>query len=59
MLKIRALKIIISTDKGIYGTPLLKFSDSLTIIKGFNTTGKSTLFQFILFRLRRAYWRKK
>lgn len=51
MLKIRALKITINTDQGVYGTPLLQFSDSLTIIKGFNSTGKSTLFQAILFCL--------
>jgi chaperonin cofactor prefoldin len=51
MLKIRALKITINTDKGIYGTPLLRFSDNLTIVKGFNSTGKSTLFQSILYGL--------
>lgn len=51
MLKIRALQITINTDKGIYGTPLLRFSDSLTIVKGFNSTGKSTLFQSILYGL--------
>ncbi|WP_288369554.1 hypothetical protein [uncultured Algoriphagus sp.] len=51
MLRIRALKINITTDKGPYGTPLLRFSDGLTIIKGFNSTGKSTLFQSILYCL--------
>ncbi len=51
MLKIKALKITINTDKGVYGTPLLSFSDSLTIIKGFNSTGKSTLFQSIIYCL--------
>lgn len=51
MLKIKALKISISTDKGIYGTPLIQFNDGLTIIKGFNSTGKSTLFQSILYCL--------
>ena len=51
MLKIRALKININTDKGVYGTPLIKFNDGLTIIKGFNSTGKSTLFQSILYCL--------
>lgn len=51
MLKIRALQITINTDKGIYGTPLLRFRDSLTIVKGFNSTGKSTLFQSILYGL--------
>lgn len=51
MLKIKALKININTDKGVYGTPLISFSDGLTIIKGFNSTGKSTLFQSILYCL--------
>jgi len=51
MLKIKALKITINTDKGVYGTPLLRFSDNLTIIKGFNSTGKSTLFQSIIYCL--------
>lgn len=51
MLKIKALKITINTDKGVYGTPLLRFSNNLTIIKGFNSTGKSTLFQSIIYCL--------
>lgn len=51
MLKIKALKININTDKGFYGTPLIQFNDGLTIIKGFNSTGKSTLFQSILYCL--------
>lgn len=51
MFRIRALKINIVTNKGIYGTPLIKFEDGLTIIKGFNSTGKSTLFQSILYCL--------
>lgn len=51
MLKIKALKININTDKGVYGTPLIQFNDGLTIIKGFNSTGKSTLFQSILYCL--------
>lgn len=51
MLKIKALKININTDKGVYGTPLIQFYDGLTIIKGFNSTGKSTLFQSILYCL--------
>jgi hypothetical protein len=51
MLKIKALKININTDNGVYGTPLIKFNDGLTIIKGFNSTGKSTLFQSILYCL--------
>jgi len=51
MLKIKALKITINTDKGVYGTPIIPFSDGLTIIKGYNSTGKSTLFQSILYCL--------
>lgn len=51
MLKIKALKININTDKGIYGTPLIQFNDGLTIIKGFNSTGKSSLFQSIIYCL--------
>ncbi len=51
MLRIKALKLVINTNKGIYGTPTLEFSNGLTIIKGFNSTGKSTLFQSILYCL--------
>lgn len=51
MLKIKAIKITINTDKGVYGTPILRFSDNLTIIKGYNSTGKSTLFQSIIYCL--------
>lgn len=51
MFKIKALKLTITTNKGIYGTPIINFSDGLTIIKGFNSTGKSTLFQSILYCL--------
>ena len=51
MLKISALKISITTSKGMYGTPIIKFSNGLNIIKGFNSTGKSTIFQSILYCL--------
>lgn len=51
MFKIKALKLTIHTNKGIYGTQTINFSDGLTIIKGFNSTGKSTLFQSILYCL--------
>lgn len=51
MFKIKALKITINTNKGIYGTQTINFSDGLTIIKGYNSTGKSTLFQSILYCL--------
>jgi hypothetical protein len=51
MFRIKALKLTINTNKGIYGTQTIHFSDGLTIIKGFNSTGKSTLFQSILYCL--------
>ncbi len=51
MFKIKALKLTINTNKGVYGTPTIFFNDGLTIIKGFNSTGKSTLFQSILYCL--------
>ncbi|MGD1837580.1 MAG: hypothetical protein ACPKPY_05930 [Nitrososphaeraceae archaeon] len=51
MLKINALKINITTNLGLYGTPLLKFENGLNIIKGFNSTGKSTIFQSVLYCL--------
>jgi len=51
MLRIKALKINIVTSQGLYGTPTLTFGDGLTIIKGYNSTGKSTLFQSILYCL--------
>lgn len=51
MFKIKALKLTINTSKGIYGTQTINFSNGLTIIKGFNSTGKSTLFQSILYCL--------
>lgn len=51
MLKISALKINITTNLGLYGTPLIRFEDGLNIVKGYNSTGKSTIFQSILYCL--------
>ena len=51
MLKINALKINLNTDKGLFGSPVIPFTDGLNIIKGDNSTGKSTVFQAILYGL--------
>lgn len=51
MFKINALKIVINTDKGLFGTPIIPFKNGLNIIKGNNSTGKSTIFQSILYGL--------
>lgn len=50
MLKIRALKIEVNTTSGLYGAEF-KFSDGLNIIRGNNSTGKSSLFQSIIYGL--------
>ncbi len=50
MLQINALKLEINTSDGLYGT-LISFSKGLNIIQANNTTGKSTLFQSILYAL--------
>ncbi|GAQ15680.1 kinesin-related protein K4 [Myroides odoratimimus] len=50
MLKIRAIKIEINTVDGLYGAEF-NFSDGLNIIRGDNTTGKSSLFQSIIYGL--------
>ena len=51
MLKINALKINLNTNKGLFGSPVIPFYDGLNIIKGNNSTGKSTVFQSILYGL--------
>lgn len=51
MLKVNALKINLNTNKGLFGSPVILFSDGLNIIKGNNSTGKSTVFQSILYGL--------
>lgn len=50
MLKIRAIKIEVNTTTGLYGAKY-EFTDGLNIIRGDNTTGKSSLFQTILYGL--------
>jgi len=51
MLKINAVKINIVTNKGLFGTPIIPFLDGLNIIRGNNSTGKSTIFQSVLYGL--------
>ncbi|WP_374440282.1 hypothetical protein [Epilithonimonas sp.] len=51
MLKINAVKINIVTNKGLFGTPTIPFLDGLNIIRGNNSTGKSTIFQSVLYGL--------
>ena len=50
MLKIRAIQIKVQTDNGDYESAY-DFDNGLNIIKGNNTSGKSTLFQAILYGL--------
>lgn len=50
MLKIRAIKLEVNTNHGAFGATY-KFSEGLNIIRADNTTGKSTLFQAILYGL--------
>jgi len=51
MLRINAVKINIHTNKGLFGSPIIPFANGLNIIKGNNSTGKSTIFQSILYGL--------
>ena len=50
MLKIRALKIEVNTTNGLFGADY-KFNNGLNIIRGDNTSGKSSLFQSIIYGL--------
>ncbi len=50
MLKIRAIKLEVNTTSGLFGAEY-EFSNGLNIIRGNNTTGKSSLFQSILYAL--------
>lgn len=50
MLKIRAINIVANTVDGEY-SKLIRFDDALNIIRGDNTSGKSTLVQSILYGL--------
>lgn len=49
-LKINSLKIEINTNNGLFGANY-EFSKGLNIIRGDNTTGKSSLFQSIIYAL--------
>jgi hypothetical protein len=50
MLKINAIKLEINTTNGLFGADL-EFNDGLNIIRGDNSTGKSSMFQAILYGL--------
>ncbi len=50
MLKIRAIKLEVNTTSGLFGAKY-EFLDGLNIIRGDNSTGKSSLFQSILYAL--------
>lgn len=50
MLKIRALKIEVNTTSGLFGAEH-KFENGLNVIRGDNTSGKSSLFQSIIYGL--------
>lgn len=50
MLKIRAIKLEVNTTSGLFGAEY-EFGNGLNIIRGDNTTGKSSLFQSILYGL--------
>ncbi len=50
MLKIRAIKLEVNTSNGLFGAEY-EFTSGLNIIRGDNSTGKSSLFQSILYGL--------
>src|SRR5690606_5937704 len=50
MLHINALRLEINTTNGLYGTTI-PFKNGLNIIRANNTSGKSTVFQSILYAL--------
>lgn len=50
MIKINAIKIEVNTDSGLFGADY-EFSVGFNIIRGDNTSGKSSLFQSILYCL--------
>lgn len=50
MLKIRAIKLEVNTSSGLFGAEY-EFTSGLNIIRGDNSTGKSSLFQSILYGL--------
>ena len=50
MLKINAIRLEINTTGGLFGAEL-SFVNGLNIIRGNNSTGKSSMFQAILYGL--------
>ena len=50
MIKINAIKIEVNTNSGLFGAEY-EFTDGFNIIRGDNTSGKSSLFQSILYCL--------
>ncbi|MDD5242298.1 MAG: hypothetical protein PHG47_11355 [Sulfuricella sp.] len=50
MIKIRAIKIEVNTNTGLFGADF-EFADGFNIVRGDNTSGKSSLFQSILYCL--------
>ncbi|MES2650558.1 MAG: hypothetical protein V4663_02405 [Bacteroidota bacterium] len=50
MLKINAIKIEVNTNHGLYGNEI-KFDKGLNIVRGDNSSGKSSLFQSIIYGL--------
>lgn len=50
MLKINAIKLVVSTTNGTYGFAT-EFKAGLNIVRGDNSSGKSTIFQSILYGL--------
>lgn len=50
MLKIRSIKLEVNTTNGLFGATY-NFTNGLNIVRGDNSTGKSSLFQSILYAL--------
>lgn len=50
MIKINAIKIEVNTDSGLFGADY-EFTEGFNIVRGDNTSGKSSLFQSILYCL--------
>lgn len=50
MLKIKAIKLEVNTTSGLYGAQF-QFDNGLNIIRGDNSSGKSSLFQSIIYAL--------
>jgi hypothetical protein len=50
MLRIKAIKIEVNTNHGLYGNEI-QFDNGLNIVRGDNSSGKSSLFQSIIYAL--------